>query len=251
MKPTERIAGKGGKHDKRHKNAKLRKQVKLDKHVGRNKNVNRASLAFAQIQRSLGGMHINHASLPASDRLEDLFMAGASPVSGVGKRLAKPLDNGRDVSRVPPSSWRTSLVGNPLIRPIPWPYSDEGARPTVGRRSGAARREFWTRLGDEIWRIDVTWKTVLSAGYLAEDCVVIVHDWYTQKPLSSGHIFPCRAGAAVAYLERLSKRKGVPHTVIMDHQPQLSPSVQQWAFARGVMVVICQPSRSLGGGPVQ
>jgi hypothetical protein len=240
MKPSGDIAGKGSKHDRRHKDAKPRKHDKLDKHEGRNKSVNSASLAFEQFERGLGGVRINHALLPTSAWPDDVFLAVASPMSGVGKRSTTLLNNGQYFPRVPPSSWRTSLVSNPLIRPISWPHPDEVVRGSEGYRAAAVRREVLTRIGHGIWQIDVTWKTGLLAGPVAEECGVTVLDWYTQKPLSSGHLAPWRADAAVAFLERLAKRKGVPCTLIMDHQPALLARVEQWAFTRGVMVVICQ-----------
>lgn len=233
---------KGSKHDGQHKNARLRK---LAKHEGKSRNLNDASFAFGRIQRTLSGWRIDHALPPTSEQVEDVFPAVEPPVSGVGKRSATLLNNVRDVYRVRPSSGRTGPAINPLIRPISWPHPDEVACRSEGPRTAVARGEVLRRNGDGIWQIDVTWRPGLSVGPIAEECGVTVLDWYTQKPLSSGHLAPWRPDAAVTYLERLSRRKGVPRTLIMDHQPELLAGVERWAFTHGVMVVICQsPSSS-------
>lgn len=253
MKPTAGIAAKG-KHQRLHRDArhhkpeKPHKHEKHHKHEARDRDENGASLAFEQIRRSLGSQ-TNDALLPSLRWPEQRFHGVAASLSGVGKRRAKLQDGGRDVSRAPPSSSRTGLVDNPLMQPILWPHPDDSARPFGSRSSVSAEQGLWTRPGHETWQINVRWTTGLSA--VVNTCRVTVRDWHTQRFLTSADLEPYKQDSAVACLERLSRRKGMPHAMVMDYQPDMLAVVEQWAFAHGVMLVICQWRRPWGEGRVQ
>lgn len=249
MKSTEGLAVKGKdqrphRDGMRHKSEKPHRHAKHHKHEARDRDLNGASPAFEQIRRTLGGSPANDALLSPLRWSEQSFCVVAAPVSGAGKLRTKLLDSGREVARVPSSSWRTGLVDHPLLRPILRPHPDDSPSLSGSRRPSVAGQGLWAGPGDETWQISVRWTTGSSA--LVNTCRVSVRDWHTQRFLASVDLGPYRQDSAVACLERLSKRKGMPHALVMDHQPDMLALVEQWAFAHGVMVVICQWRRSRG-----
>jgi hypothetical protein len=241
MKPTGSIAGKGSKHERRHNNVTPHKHDKPHKHEGQDRHANDAPLTFEQMQRSLGGLRINHAALRASAWPVDRLGAAALLDSRSGKRPATLRDSSVDVFPMSPSSLR--LLDYPLMQHNLRPHRGEGARGSEGR-SGASRLELWTNLGHATWQIDVKWITGVPVGPSAYKCGVVVRDWHTQKQLSSGKVDPWSRDSVLACLERLSKRKGVPQTIIMEHQTYMIAQIEQWASAHGVTVVICRSAGS-------
>jgi len=237
MKANGDVAQYGDKHDKQHGQAKRHKHGKQDKpqkHEAR---------AFEPLQQNQSDLPREMNPALASGRSGDRFFPMGSPVPDRAMRPAMLLDDGAASLRIAPT-WRRDPINHLLIPSNPCPDSGRASRSLSARRSTGERLEFWTHLDQETWQIDIEWPAQASVSPGPAQRGVTVRNWHTQKQLASGQVNPRGPDGAVACLERLRKRNRMPHALVMDHQPGLFAVVEQWAFAHGVMVVICHPSLS-------
>ncbi|WP_321883309.1 MULTISPECIES: hypothetical protein [Paraburkholderia] len=233
---TGRVAG-NGKRDKQHRCAKSKKHDQHSRHDKRPTPSGQVPVSGKR-RRFPVVPQLSHDALPIWGWLGDEIVSGELLELGAGKRSRRKRDDrwsgaGARFSCLPSDPDDSRLAhGYPVKSTVERLHSSDG--------SGTAARGHKDRspAGQGVWQIDMHPVSGLVRPAGVGWCVLIVRDWMTQESMLFELLDACGAADAGACLERLSARKGLPHTLMLEARAADFSPVMDWVFDHCRNVII-------------